>query len=242
MLQQKPAALNSTNRDLTGWTGLTDANFAVSDIHKNIYHMKTTTLEIPASVLSMLAACPSDPKYAVAVCAALVEAAAVDNGGNIDPDVPYGEPDVSQITVLAERKVKRRREMAQRRRSRLQARDEAVTAIASKEAPVEIDDLKKVFSPVQIRIIAAIAGISAHQDTHITITHRQFISLTLPYIASRALPVPPGLTPSQKRFIDQNSRRPPKAIPQRQIPDGLKYAISGLISALVARKYKATAP
>ena len=208
MLQQKPAALNSTNRDLTGWTGLTDANFAVSDIHKNIYHMKTTTLEIPASVLSMLAACPSDPKYAVAVCAALVEAAAVDNGVNIKPDVPYREPDVSQITVLAERKVKRRREMAQRRRCRLQARDEAVTTIASKEAPVEIDDLKKVFSPVQIRIIAAIAGISAHQDTHITITHRQFISLTLPYIASRALPVPPGLTPSQKRFIDQNSRRP----------------------------------
>lgn len=68
--------------------------------------MKTTTLEIPASVLSMLAACPSDPKYAVAVCAALVEAAAVDNGVNIKPDVPYREPDVSQITVLAERKVK----------------------------------------------------------------------------------------------------------------------------------------
>jgi len=205
---------------------------------KNIYHMKTTTLEIPASVLSMLAACPSDPKYAVAVCAALVEASAVDNGVNIKPDVPYGEPDVSQITVLAERKVKRRREMAQRRRCRLQARDEAVTAIASKEAPVEIDDLKKIFSPVQIRIIAAIAGISAHQDTHITITHRQFISLTLPYIASRALPVPR----SKKRFIDQNRRRPPKAVPQRQIPDGLKYAISSLISALAARKYKATAP
>ncbi len=85
--------------------------------------MKTTTLEIPASVLSMLAACPSDPEYAVAVCAALVEAAAVDNGVNIKPDVPYREPDVSQITVLAERKVKRRREMAQRRRCRLQARD-----------------------------------------------------------------------------------------------------------------------
>ncbi len=78
--------------------------------------MKTTSIEIPASILSALAANPGDTRLAASVCSAIVEAAGILGGTPVIPDTG-AEADPSVITQLAFKKRERRKAAAEKRRT-----------------------------------------------------------------------------------------------------------------------------
>lgn len=163
--------------------------------------MKNISIEIPDGILSVLAAGPTDIKTAMEVCAALVAAAGIAGDVSVDPSAAPAPTDVDpkQIKALAEAKVKRRRLAAERRRRRMQQRDEAVCRLVKTGEPIGPDAIREAFSSTQIFIIEALTSVPGCSPARMTFN--QFLSLALPYMVQRGLPVPDTLTPRQRLYM-----------------------------------------
>lgn len=163
--------------------------------------MKNISIEIPDGILSVLAADPTDIKTAMEVCAALVAAAGIAGDVSVEPSAAPAPTDVdpTQIKALAEAKVKRRRLSAERRRRRMQQRDEVVCRLVKTGEPIGPDAIREAFSRTQIFIIEALTSVPGCSPARMTFN--QFLSLALPYMVQRGLPVPDTLTPRQRLYM-----------------------------------------
>ncbi len=94
--------------------------------HKIFTPMKTTSIEIPASILSALAANPGDTRLAASVCSAIVEAAGILGGTPVISDTG-AEADPSVITQLALKKRERRKAAAEKRARNRERRERNLT-------------------------------------------------------------------------------------------------------------------